>query len=484
MPAVLVVDDERFFRDAIRDALSEAHIECVTAESGEEALKAAEDPAVAVVVLDLQPGGMEGTEVLERLRSARPSLRVIVLSTHADQDRVLEALRLHACDYLAKPLHLEELVLSVRRALASHQVEKRGAVLRDRLTRLEASLQRLEAARRGAAADSLEWLLASAAEAVADVLGASKTSVMRLVGESTLVVAAVTGRSLPAGEMDRVPLEDGPSGAALASGEGLVVARVEDDERFAGRVPAGRYRTGSFAICPIPGREGVQGMLCATDRESDEPFGDDDLALLRVLALHLGPWLEHGGRPGGSRDADAEMAREICDVVAEEADPRRLVDAALRPVARGLPAAPVALYMIEDGELTLEGQCEGIGAGDRPSLPLNRGLTGTVLQTGRLVATDDPAADPRFDRDVDTPSSGAVGPLLCVPLRLRGKVLGVVRAFPSGAARASAATGELLSASLSAAIRSVLLYRSLLESIDEVADARRAARGGPGSPGR
>jgi hypothetical protein len=178
------------------------------------------------------------------------------------------------------------------------------------------------------------------------------------------------------------------------------------------------------------------------------------------------------------------MAREICDVVAEEADPRRLVDAALRPVARGLPAAPVALYMIEDGELTLEGQCDGMGSGDRPNLPMNRGLTGTVLQTGHLVATDDPAADARFDRDVDTPSSGTVGPLLCVPIRLRGKVLGVVRAFPSGAARASAATGELLSASLSAAIRSVLLYRSLLESIDEVADARRAARGGPRSPGR
>jgi len=484
MPAVLVVDDERFFRDAIRDALSEAHIECVTAESGEEALKAAEDPAVAVVVLDLQLGGMAGTEVLERLRKARPLLRVIVLSTHADQDRVLEALRLHACDYLAKPLHLEELVLSVRRALASHRVEEGGAVLRDRLTRLEASLHRLETARQGTAVDSLEWLLASAAEAVADVLGASKTSVMRLVGGSTLVVAAVTGRSLPTGEMDRVPVGEGAAGVVFASDEGLAVARVAEDDRFAGRVPADRYRSDSFAITPIPGREGPQGVLCAADRESDEPFGDDDLALLRILALHLGPWLEDGGRPGAGREADAEMAREICDVVAEEADPRRLVDAALRPVARGLPAAPVALYMIEDGELTLEGQCDGMGAGDRPNLPMNRGLTGTVLQTGRLVATDDPAADARFDREVDTPSSGAVGPLLCVPIRLRGKVLGVVRAFPSGAARASAATGELLSASLSAAIRSVLLYRSLLESIDEVADARRAARGGPRSPGR
>jgi hypothetical protein len=96
-----------------------------------------------------------------------------------------------------------------------------------------------------------------------------------------------------------------------------------------------------------------------------------------------------------------------------------------------------------------------------------------VLQTGRLVATDHPEADARFDRDMDTPAGGAVGPLLCAPLRLRGKVMGVVRAFPAPGVSASARTGEVLSASLSAAVRNVLLYRSLLESIDEVARARQ-----------
>ena len=51
-----------------------------------------------------------------------------------------------------------------------------------------------------------------------------------------------------------------------------------------------------------------------------------------------------------------------------------------------------------------------------------------------------------------------------------------VRAFPRDAAEASARSAELLAAALSAAVRNALLYRSLLESIDEVAEARRAAR--------
>jgi GAF domain-containing protein len=91
------------------------------------------------------------------------------------------------------------------------------------------------------------------------------------------------------------------------------------------------------------------------------------------------------------------------------------------------------------------------------------------------VATDHPERDPRFDPEIDTAADGVPRPLLCVPLRLRGKVLGLFRGFPDGGADGAARTGELLGPALSAAIRTVLLYRSLLESIDEVADARREA---------
>ena len=92
-PRILVVDDERFFREAIRGALGELGVDCELVETGEEALKAAEDPRIGVVVLDVRLPGIGGVEVLERLRAWRPGLRVIVLSAHTDQELVLEALR-------------------------------------------------------------------------------------------------------------------------------------------------------------------------------------------------------------------------------------------------------------------------------------------------------------------------------------------------------------------------------------------------------
>jgi hypothetical protein len=258
-------------------------------------------------------------------------------------------------------------------------------------------------------------------------------------------------------------------------------------------------------VAPVPGAGCPLGVLCATDREGGGPFGDDDLALLQILALQVGQLLaawpadaEAAAQPCGAAESeatqpfdaeavggyppasdDAELARMICEAMTVEVEPERLIDAALRPVARILPAAPVSLYLTDprSGDLVLEGQCEGDSAGDRLRLPPNRGLSATVLQTGRLVATDHPETDPRFEPGVDTPESGAAGPLVCVPVQLRGKVLGVMRAFPTDGAGASARTGEVLAAALSAAVRNVLLYRSLLESVDDVARARREARG-------
>jgi sigma-B regulation protein RsbU (phosphoserine phosphatase) len=176
--------------------------------------------------------------------------------------------------------------------------------------------------------------------------------------------------------------------------------------------------------------------------------------------------------------ADAELVREICDAVVAEVEPERVVRAALAPLARGLNAAPVSLYLVDPdtGELQMEGEWDGGLQSDRRVLAVTGGLTGTVFQNGHLVAAPEPQADPRFDASIDTAADGVARPLLCVPMKLRGKTVGLFRAFPEDRLRASARTGEMIAAALSAAVRSVLLYRSLVATIEEVALARRDAQ--------
>jgi len=481
-PRILIVDDERFFREAIRGALEELGVDCELVETGEEALKAAEDPRIGVVVLDVRLPGIGGVQVLERLRTWRPALRVIVLSAHTDQELVLEALRLGASDYLAKPIHEEELRLAVRRALEAHAVDSRWQSLRARLHLLGARLAELEKLARTSEAGARPAALATpVAEAVAEVLDASKTSVL-LADErvSALEVIAATGEGRDPREMDAALIGQSVAGLAIQEGHPILIDDIERDERCGRRTRHPRYGSVSVALAPLVGERGPFGVLCATDRQGNQPFEDEDLALLRILALQTSVLVApQVAEPARATDEVAELARAICDAVTAEVEPERLINSALRPVAQTLSAAPVSLYLIDGrtGELALEGQRDEGGVSDRSRLPRDRGLTGTVLQTGCLVATDHPESDPRFDPEVDTPEGGRVGSILCVPLKIRSKVLGVARVFPAQQVGASARTAEVLAAALSAAVRNVLLYRSLLESIEDLARARREAGG-------
>ncbi|MDH3521902.1 MAG: response regulator [Myxococcales bacterium] len=489
-PRVLVVDDERFFREAIRDVVAELGVECELVASGEEALKAAEDPRVGVVVLDVRLPGIGGVQVLERLRTRRPALRVIVLSAHTDQELVLEALRLGASDYLAKPLHDEELRLAVRRALEATEVESRWQSLRGRLHLLGARLAELDALAARVEVEVRRAELASPlAEAIAEVLAASKTSVLLADASASLLnVVAATGEGREPSEMDPATVGRSVAGLAIQEGNPILIDDIEHDERCAGYVRQPRYGSVSVALAPLVGARGPFGVLCATDREGNQPFEDEDLALFRVLALHASALMapfESAELPEAQvaaeevEDGVAELARAVCEALTSEVEPERLIDAALRPVAEGLSASPVALYTIDgrSGELRLEGQRDAAGVSDRPRLPRDRGLTGLVLQTGRLVAADHPQSDSRFDPAVDTPADGRSRPLLCVPLKVRGKILGVARIFPAPQVGASPRAGEVLAAVLSAAVRNILLYRSLLESIEDLARARRESGG-------
>jgi len=496
-PRILVVDDERFFREAIRDTLAAAGLAVELVATGQDALAQLADPRFGVVVLDLQLPDLHGLEVFRRAKQTRPDLRVIILSAHTEQAHVLEALRLGAFDYLAKPLHEEELVLSVRRALATFDLAAGWKALRHRLGRLEHALAELAERAGGPEASLGQELRELVVRSVANVLGAGKTSLLLLDdGPGELRVAATHGRKIPDDGQDPVRLGEGVAGVALARAEPILVADVSADGRFPDRAPQRGYDSGSFAVAPLLAGSRAIGVLCATDR-GDGPMDADDLALLRILAQQVARLLDRPGGTGAEPEALAELeetpdlealpggdargaslVRSICDAVTAEIEPARILQAALAQVGRALRAAPVSLFLASGrpGELVREAEWDGGRASDRARLPPGRGLTGFVLESGGVVASDAPARDARFLGDVDTPADGIPRPLVCGPIRFRGRVLGVFRCFPEQARDAAPAFGELLSAALSAAVRNVLLYRSLVQTIEEVAAARRDAK--------
>ncbi len=114
---VLVADDEASIRDVVKLFLGDEGYAVETASSGEEALAKARELAPDLAVLDItMPGGMDGLEVLEELRSWT-SMPVIFLSARGSPAEKVTGLRCGADDYIAKPFHADELAARVRAVL-------------------------------------------------------------------------------------------------------------------------------------------------------------------------------------------------------------------------------------------------------------------------------------------------------------------------------------------------------------------------------
>ncbi|HVN37904.1 MAG TPA: response regulator [Myxococcota bacterium] len=480
---VLVIEEDRRVAESIRDALADDGIDCELADDLLHGAKLSEDPQVGAVLLSLSTSQRGGIETLRALRERRGTLRVIALGTASAQELILEALRRGASDYLAKPIHEEELRLAVRRALDATQVATRFESLRSRLAALADEL----AAWRSQDPEEPDTAAVAIVESTARLLGAARASLLVPDGEHHLRVAAIHGSDHAAEELAPMAVADSVAGLALDADEGLRIDDVDRDERCAGRPRRGRYASGSALLVPIRGEAGTLGVLCATERPPAAPFAEEDLAFARLLAFAAASRLapppivqapaERAPEPprvDPDEPVRVELAREIASALCAEIEPAPLLLAALRPIAERLGASPVSLYLVDSrvGSLALEASA-GSGRADRTRLPRDRGLAGRVLAGGGAVAADRPESLQGFDVAVDTPEDGAAGPLYCVPIAIRGRVLGLARAFLRAGAGTSARTAELLSSALSAAVRNALLYRSLLESIDDLARARR-----------
>ncbi|MBP2228727.1 two-component system KDP operon response regulator KdpE [Azospirillum agricola] len=122
---VLVVDDEPPIRRFLRTSLTAQGYEVAEAEDGGAALEEVRRRPPDVLVLDLGLPGLDGLEVIRRLRDGGASLPVIVLSSRADEAGKVEALDLGADDYVTKPFGMDELLARIRAALR-HRLQRQG----------------------------------------------------------------------------------------------------------------------------------------------------------------------------------------------------------------------------------------------------------------------------------------------------------------------------------------------------------------------
>ena len=147
---ILLVEDDRALREALADTLLIGGCQFQAVDCAEAALVALQQESFGLVVSDVNMPGMDGHQLLERIRVRYPQLPVLLMTAFGAVERAVDAMRKGAVDYLVKPFEPRALLeLVARHALGQMPVEQEGPVAQD-----PASLHLLELAARVARSDS------------------------------------------------------------------------------------------------------------------------------------------------------------------------------------------------------------------------------------------------------------------------------------------------------------------------------------------
>ncbi|MCX6353407.1 MAG: sigma-54 dependent transcriptional regulator [Candidatus Aureabacteria bacterium] len=118
-PTLLIVDDEKNTREGLAKALESPDYKILIAASATEAFGIMVHERVDLVLTDLRMPGIDGLDLMRRIRRSRPGVIVILLTAYGTVQTAVQAMKEGAYDYLTKPLNLDELEMVVRRAIAS-----------------------------------------------------------------------------------------------------------------------------------------------------------------------------------------------------------------------------------------------------------------------------------------------------------------------------------------------------------------------------
>ncbi len=133
---LLLVDDEEGIRNVLRISLSDLGYTVFTAVDGKEALNIFKEEQPNIVLTDIKMPGIDGVELLRRIKHENPETEVIMITGHGDMDLAVQSLKNDATDFITKPINDDILEISVRKA-------KEKILVREKLRAYTANLEAL-----------------------------------------------------------------------------------------------------------------------------------------------------------------------------------------------------------------------------------------------------------------------------------------------------------------------------------------------------
>jgi signal transduction histidine kinase len=157
---VLLVDDEPGILKVLGLSLVDRGYRVLTAQNGEEALRVFHEAVPEVILTDIKMPGMDGIELLKRIKQESPNTEVIMITGHGEMELAIQSLKYDASDFITKPIHDETLDIALRRAMEKLSTRKMLREYTENLEKLveEKSRKLVEAERLAAVGQTVAGL--------------------------------------------------------------------------------------------------------------------------------------------------------------------------------------------------------------------------------------------------------------------------------------------------------------------------------------
>src|SRR5687767_13019055 len=126
MEKILIIDDDKDLCFVLKRFLSKHGFEVLDASTGKMALEILESVEPDLILCDFRLEDMSGSSILKKIKEKNPSVPVIIITGYSNIKTAVEVMKLGAMDYVTKPLLPDEILLTIRKALATKVEEKTG----------------------------------------------------------------------------------------------------------------------------------------------------------------------------------------------------------------------------------------------------------------------------------------------------------------------------------------------------------------------
>ncbi len=432
---ILVVDDLELNRMYIQTVFKKSDYDITMASSGQEALEKARAEMPFLVLSDIQMPQMDGFELCRRLKADEKTQNIAVFFVTAHKrgaQQVSKGLDMGADDFVFRPFERDELMARIRALARLKRAEEDARRQARTVVRRNKELELLnDLALAVNSSLDLQEIFASSMQRLSQLLDAEAVSLLMLnEGNQKLVVnvSSRTGERTSA-QVDFRPREEIDPWVVQERVPSIVAEVLEAPDSDLD------LEIRSISCLPMTSREQVVGAIAIINRHGGA-FSPTDWVLLNSAAGIVAVALENARLLQNVQQqvTDLVLLNEIGHALTSTLDLDQILERTTKMVQESLRAEAASLWLLEEDSQQLV-LTASFGPGAKRvigfRMELGKGIAGHVAQSGQAYFSTDVSDDELFYRYVAEISDYPPKSMLCVPVQIKGQIIGVLQALHS-----------------------------------------------------